>query len=154
MKLVKVKQEFFDLCEKNGLDEQLMKTKNGRPGVLIIQLTYKGKKQDFVVPMRSNIPRGVPASEYKSLPPNKNTKSGCHHGIHYIKLFPIRKKYIDKYNIDQSSYLLKVKAIIDRDTKEIVDACQNYLNSYEAGERHRFSPDIDGIIALLESLEQ
>lgn len=27
MKLVKVKQEFFDLCEQNDVAEQLMKTK-------------------------------------------------------------------------------------------------------------------------------
>lgn len=150
MKLVKVKQTFFDMCEENGLAEQLLQTKDGRPGVLLLKLTYKEKPYDFIVPMRSNISANVDEWEYKKLPPNKNTRSGCHHGIHYIKLFPIKKEYIDKYNIDQSQYLINIKKMIDNSTKEIVTACQKYLSDYEAGNRHRFSPDIDGIIALLE----
>lgn len=154
MKLVKVKQEFFDICEQNGVAEQLMKTKDGRPGVLILKLTYKGKQRDFIVPLRSNIPSKAEQWEYKKLPPNKDTKPGFHHGIHYIKIHPINKKYIDKYNIDKSSYLLTVKSIIDKNTKEIVEACQQYLNDYEAGKRHKFSVNIDGIIEILEKDKQ
>lgn len=151
MKLVKVKQDFFDLCEKNNVDDQLMKTKDGRPGVLIVKLKYKGKDRDFIVPLRSNIPPKAAQWEYKKLPPNKDTKPGYHHGIHYIKIFPIKKAYIDKYNIDKSPYLLTVKSIIDKSTKEIVDACQNYLLDYEQGNKHKFSVNIDGIIKVLES---
>ena len=151
MKLVKVTQEFFDLCQKNGVDEQLMKTKDGRPGVLILKLTYKGVVRDFIVPLRSNIPSKAEEWEFKKLPPNKDTKSGYHHGIHYIKLFPIKKRYIAKYNIDKSTYLLTVKSIIDKNTKEIVDACQNYLVEYEKGNRHKFSPNIEAILEILDN---
>lgn len=150
MKLVKVKQEFFDMCEDNGVDSQLMKTKSGRPGVLILKLKYKGKDRDFIVPLRSNIPGKVKESEYKSLPPNSDTKPGNHHGIHYIKIFPIKKEYIDKYHIDKSSYLMTVKSIIDKSTKEIVNACQDYLIEYEKGNKHPFSPDIDAILRVLD----
>ncbi len=150
MKLVKVKQDFFDLCEKSNVADQLMKTKDGRPGVLIMKLKFRGKDRDFIVPLRSNIPPKAEQWEYKKLPPNKDTKPGFHHGVHYIKIFPIKKEYIDKYNIDQSTYLLTVKNIIDKNTKEIVDACQNYLVDYEAGNKHKFSVDIDGIIEALE----
>lgn len=150
MKLVKVKQSFFDLCEQNNVADQLMKTKNGRPGVLIVKLTYRGKNRDFIVPLRSNIPPTAEAWEYKKLPPNKDTKPRCRHGIHYIKMFPIKKGYIDKYNIDNNIYLLTIKNIIDKSTKEIVDACQNYLNDYEAGNKHKFSVNIDGIIKVLD----
>ena len=150
MRLVKVKQSFFDLCEQNGAESQLLKTKDGRPGVLMVKLNYKGKERDFIVPLRSNIPNKAEEWEFKKLPPNKDTKPGNHHGIHYIKIFPIKKQYIDKYHIDQSSYLQTVKGIIDKSTKEIVDACQNYLKEYENGNKHRFSPDIDAIIDVLD----
>lgn len=99
MRLVKVKKSFFTICEKERVHSQLMKTKSGRPGVL---------------------------------------------------LFPITKDYIDKYNIDNSKYLLTVNTILDNSTKEIVDACQAYLEKYEKGEKHKFSPDIDGIIRVLD----
>ena len=127
-----------------------MRTKGGRPGVLILNLKYKNQKRDFVVPLRSNISGKVDEWEFKKLPPNRDTKPGFHHGVHYIKLFPITRKYIDKYNIDKSSYLMTVNTILDKNTKEIVDACQTYLEQCEKGNRHRFSPDIDGIIRVLD----
>lgn len=40
-----------------------------------------------------------------SLPPNSATKSGKRHGVHYIKLFPIDSKYIQKYRIDNNVYM-------------------------------------------------
>jgi hypothetical protein len=39
---------------------------------------------------------------------------------------------------------------LDKNAKEIVDACQTYLEQYEKGNRHRFSPDIDGMIRALD----
>lgn len=138
------------MCEEKDVANQLMKTKDGRPGVLILKLKYRGKEHDFIVPLRSNIPAKAEEWEYKKLPPNKETRPGCRHGIHYIKIFPIKKEYIDKYNIDQSNYLLTIKGIIDKSTKEIVEACQEYLSEYEKGNRHRFSPDIDDILKVLE----
>lgn len=151
MKLVKVKQEFYELCKKNNVAGQLMKTKDGRPCVLIMQLLFRGEIRNFIVPLRSNIPPQAEEWEYKKLPPNKNTKPGNHHGIHYIKIFPIKKRYIDKYNIDGDPYLIKIKGIIDKNTKEIVDCSQKYLREYENGNIHRFSVDIDGIISALDN---
>lgn len=150
MRLVKVKKTFFTLCEKENVHNQLMRTKSGRPGVLIVKMSYRGVMRNFVVPLRSNIPGKAEEWEFKKLPPNKDTKPGFRHGVHYIKLFPITKDYIDKYNIDNSKYLLTVNTILDNSTKEIVDACQAYLKKYERGEKHKFSPDIDGIIRVLD----
>lgn len=154
MKLVKVKKTFFDLCEEKGVKEQLLETKEGRPGVLIVRLKYKNQMRDFVVPLRSNIPGRAEEWELKKLPPNKDTKPGFHHGAHYIKLFPIVKKYMDKYNIDNSKYLLTISSILDKSEKEIVMACQNYLIEYEKGNKHRFSPNIDGILKVLDDLQE
>lgn len=126
-----------------------MFNKNGRPCVLIVQLKYKGKKQDFIVPIRSNIVSNTPKSQYFSLPPNASTKSGNRHGVHYIKLFPINKKYIQKYRINNNQFLLQVKSILDKNEKEIIVSCQNYLKEYENGNGHPMSPDIDGILSWL-----
>lgn len=147
MKLVKVKKSFFDLCD----DKELMQTKNGRPCVLLVSLKYKGKKHDFVVPLRSNISPNTPKDTYKNLPPNKTTKKNFHHGVHYTKLFPVSKEYIDTYLIDKDDYLVMVKGILDKSTKEIVTACQNYLNEYEKGNKNPYTPDIDKIIDILDS---
>lgn len=43
-----------------------------------------------------------------------------------------------------------LNTILDKNAKEIVDACQTYLEQYEKGNRHRFSPDIDGMIRALD----
>ncbi len=154
MQLVKVKQEFFEICDKHNVGGQLMQTKGGRPSVLIVQLKYKGKRRNFVVPLRSNIPPVAEEWEFKKLPPNKNTRSGNHHGIHYIKIFPIHKKYIDKYYIDGNKFLETVNRIINKNEKEIVVSCQEYLKRYEKGDRHKFSVDIDAIIKVLEREDQ
>lgn len=147
MKLVKVKKSFFDLCN----DKELMQTKNGRPCVLLVSLKYKDKRRDFVVPLRSNISPNVPKGTYKNLPPNKNTKKNHHHGVHYTKLFPVSKKYIDTYLISQDAYMLMIQGILDKSTKEIVTACQNYLIEYEKGNKDPYTPDIDKIIEILDS---
>lgn len=85
--------------------------------VLIIQLKYRGKRQDFIIPMRSNISANAPKSQYFPLPPNATTKPGNRHGVHYIKLFPIDKKYIQKYRIDNNSFLIQIKNILDKNER-------------------------------------
>lgn len=124
----------------------------GRPCVLILQLHYKGNKHKFVVPLRSNISGRTPKEQFFSLPPNKDTKPGNSHGIHYIKLFPVSDKYIESYLIDEDSFKMMIKGIIDNkdNEKEIVIACQNYLKQCEAGNKHFMTPDIDGILSWLE----
>ena len=154
MKLVKVNKSFFELCEKERVHEQLLHTKAGRPGVLILKLKYREKLRSFVVPLRSNIPGKAEDWEFKKLPPNKDTKPGFHHGVHYIKMFPVSMQYIEKYNIDNNDYLKMISTILDKSTKEIVDACQDYLTKYEKGDKHKFSPNIDGILQILDVQEK
>lgn len=148
-KIVKVSNQFYLDCKNHGTDRELLFNKNGRPCVLVIQLKYKEKRQDFIVPIRSDIVSNTSKNQYFPLPPNTTTKSGNRHGVHYIKMFPITKKYIQKYRIDNNSFLLNIKDILDRNEKEIVQACQDYLNVYEKGKGHPMSPDIDGILAWL-----
>lgn len=150
MRLVKVNQAFYELCKENGVDGELLQDKDGRPCVLLVTMKYKEKDRDFVIPLRSNISGKTNTREFKSLPPNKNTRKGNRHGIHYTKMFPVSKDYIETYLIDQNDYLSKVKAIIDRSEKEIIKSAKDYLYRYENGRKHPFAPDIDGIIKMLD----
>lgn len=151
MKLVKVNNEFYKMCRENGTTEELMFNEKGRPCVLIVRLKYKSKKRDFIVPLRSNIPASAPEWQYFSLPPNNNTRTGNKHGIHYIKLFPISKKYIDKYNINNNEFLQMISEKITNNQKEIVEACQQYLIDCQDGKKHPMTPNIDGILEWLDS---
>ena len=148
MKLVKVSNKFFKDCKKHGTEKELMFNEDGRPSVLLVNLDYKGKKYKFVVPLRSNISGTAPKGQFLSLPPNKNTRPGHSHGVHYIKLFPIKDDYIESYLISEI-YDKIVQAKIDKNEKVIVTACQNYLKQCELGEKHTMTPDIDGIISWL-----
>lgn len=148
MNLVKIKESFFQECQRKGTDSELMYNENGRPNVLIVRLKYKGAFRKFVVPLRSNISGRAPSWQYFSLPPNQNTAMGNHHGIHYIKIFPISDRYVDNYLIN-TPFDLMVKGIIDAHEAEIVNACQNYLNQCENGNKHFMTPDIDGILQWL-----
>jgi len=65
--LVKIKQEFYDLCAQHGVADELMFNENGRPCVLLVRLRYKGNLGTFVVPLRSNIAPSTVKSEYFSL---------------------------------------------------------------------------------------
>lgn len=149
MRLVKVKQNFYNECKKHNTDEELMFNECGRPCVLIVQLKYKGKLQKFVVPLRSNISGKTPKKQYCSLPPNADTRSGNSHGIHYIKLFPIKDQYIDTYLIKNDPYKIMIKGIIDKKEPEIIKACKEYLEKVEAGNKHSMTPNIDGILSWL-----
>lgn len=132
MRLVKISNKFFDECKKNNVHKELMFNEDGRPSVLIAKLKYKGVYHKFVIPLRSNISPKTPKEQYFSLPPNRKTKPHHSHGIHYIKLFPIRDKYIQSYLINERFDLL-VKEIIDNNETEIIKACQKYLAQCENG---------------------
>lgn len=149
MQLVTVGNDFFSKCIKHGTDRELLYDKQGRPCVLIVDLVYKRQKRTFVVPLRSNISKNVPRNQYFPLPPNASTQPGKRHGVHYIKLFPMDKKYVHPYKISQSVYLVTVKSILDKNESKIVDACQNYLSEYEKGQGSSMTPDIDGILSWL-----
>lgn len=149
MRLVKIKQKFYDECRAHNTGEELMFNECGRPCVLIMQLRYKGMQQKFVVPLRSNISGKAPKWQYFSLPPNSDTKKGNSHGVHYIKLFPIKDEYIDTYLIDNDTHKLMIKKILDKNESDIVQACQEYLHQIEQGKKHSMTPDIDGILSWL-----
>lgn len=154
MQWVKVDDSFFEDCEKYGANQnnQLLHNEQGRPSVLIARLKYRGKLRDFIVPMKSNINASEDPDNYFSLPPSNRTKDGFHHGIYYIKLFPISRKYIHPYLYDRSQYLRSIKSLIDepQNTKRIISACQAYLERYQDGNHHRYTPDIDRIIDMID----
>lgn len=149
MKLVKVSPGFYSLAALNHVDEEIMFNEAGRPCVLLINLNYKGNLRKFVVPLRSNISSKAPKEQYFSLPPNKSTRPGCHHGVHYIKLFPIEDKYIDKYRVGGEFDKL-ILDILSDNQDEIISACQKYLNECEKGNKHVMTPNIDGILRVLD----
>lgn len=103
-----------------------------------------------MVPIRSNISANAPKEQYFALPPNASTKPGKRHGIHYIKMFPIDKKYIQPYKISKNGYLVMVKGILDKNESKIIKACQDYLSRYEKGQGSTMTPDIDGILSWLK----
>ena len=147
--LVKVKQDFYDLCRRNSVDEELLFNESGRPCVLLLRLSYKNQEHDFVVPLRSNISQRTPTTQYFALPPNPSTRSGCRHGIHYYKLFPINRQFVDTYYVDGDNYYSMLLGIINRNERLIVQSCQNYLSQCECGNKHFITPNIDGILSIL-----
>ncbi|MCD8174403.1 MAG: hypothetical protein LUD41_00400 [Phascolarctobacterium sp.] len=142
MKLVTVDKK---LLEKYKGDPQVL-YKDKRPYVLVIRLRYRGANQDFAVPIRSNIPSSAPKDQYFALPPRSTTKPKNRHGIHYIKMFPIEKKYLHKYRTEGNDFATLIVNIIDRNTKQIVQDCQDYLNKYETGIHPRYATDIDYLL--------
>lgn len=147
MKLVSVDTALFDKYKNDK--EILIKSK--RPYVLVVRLKYKGRNCNFAVPIRSNIPAAAPKNQYFSLPPRPTTRPGNHHGLHYIKMFPISKQYLVRYRTEGNDFATLIQTIINKHTKEIVDACQTYLDLYAQGYHPRFSTDIDYLLSQLFS---
>ena len=145
MKLVSINTALF---EKYKGDPEIL-TKSGRPYVLVIRLKYKGIKHDFAVPIRSNIPAAAPKNQYFALPPRPTTKLKNRHGIHYIKMFPVTKKYLIRYRTEGNSFAMLIQFIIDKNTKHIVDDCQAYLDSYSVGHKPQFSTNIDYLLSQI-----
>lgn len=148
MRIVSIKSELLSAYSK---DNEVLK-KSGRPCVLVIRLKYKGKNRDFAIPMWSNIICSAPKEQYFPLPPRKTTRPKNRHGLHYIKMFPVTKKYLERYRIEGNEFSIMLQRIIDENQKEIVIACQEYLNKYENGERPPFSTNIDYLISILDSI--
>ena len=146
MKIVSISQEFFDLC---GDDRELM-TKRNRPCIVVIKLRYKGRKRDFAVPLRSNIAPNVPKSQYFALPPRPTTKPGRRHGIHYIKMFPVQKRFQRRFRTEGSRYYETLQRTINANTKKIVTDCQAYLDDYEKNGKPKYAVDIDRILKILD----
>ena len=150
MKVVKIKKDLINILKK---DPELM-VKEDRPCVLVVRLCYKEKNRDFAVPLRSNIPPATPKEEYFNLPPRSSTKEKHHHRIHYSKIFPVSKEYYDRYRTEGDPASTLICAIIDKHEKEIVEACQAYLNRYEDHNRPQYATDLDLLISLLPQKEK
>ena len=56
----------------------------------------------------------MPKDQYFVLPPRPTTRPGCHHGIHYIKMFPITKAHQRRFRTEGSAYYYEMlQRIID-----------------------------------------
>lgn len=147
MKVVSVSSDYFE--EIAAGDREFM-LKHGRPCALVVRLKFRGKRRDFAVPLRSNIAPNVPKWQYFPLPPRPATKPHHRHGLHYIKMFPIEKKYQRRFRMEGNAYYEKVQTILDEGTERIVRECQAYLDDYEANGRPQYAVDLDNLTEALE----
>lgn len=145
MKLVTIREELLSCYEQ---DPEVLR-KSGRPYVLVLRLNYKGQEYDFAVPIRSNIPAAAPKEQYFALPPRPATRTYNRHGLHYIKMFPIQKRYQVMYRTEENQFAQMLQKIIDKNASTIVRDCQNYLDRYAGGKRPLYSTDLDLLIELL-----
>ena len=147
MKLTSINKKLFELC---NFDKELLQNKEARrPYVVIVRLKYGDEKFDFAVPFRSNIPPGTDPTQFFPLPTRSTTKPGHFHGLHFTKMFPISKMYLEKYHQSSNVYDVMIKKTIDRKEKLIVTAAQNYLDDYIKNGPPKYSTDIEGIIDTL-----
>ena len=66
-------------------------------------------------------------------------------------MFPVTKAYLIRYRTEGNAFATLIQTIINKNTKRIVQASQQYLNDYEAGKRPLYSTDIDYLLSLLHS---
>lgn len=71
------------------------------------------------------------------------------HGLHYIKMFPVTKQYLVRYRTEGNNFAMLIQTIIDKNSKQIVDECQHYLDLYSQGITPAYSTDIDYLIEQL-----
>ena len=62
----------------------------------------------------------------------------------------MENEYVDRYRINGKFYETIVK-ILSENESEIISECQKYLKECEMGNKHIMTPNIDGIISVLES---
>lgn len=147
MRIVAIDKEYIN---RFAAEDREFLLKHGRPCILVVNLRFRGKRRDFAVPFRSNIAPNVPKEQYFALPPRPSTKAKYRHGIHYIKMFPIEKRYQRVFRIEGNRYYETIQATINVHAKELVAACQSYLNRYEEYGRPRFAVDLDKLSKLLD----
>lgn len=149
MKLIAIKRV---LIERFSEADPEVLIKDHRPTVLIVRLKYRGKNQDFAVPLRSNIAPDAQKDDYFALPNRSTTKPNHHHGLHYIKMFPVSKKFYELYRTEGDVASKLYLAFIDKHEKEIVNQCQAYLERFEKGICPPYCTDIDKLIEVLNTL--
>lgn len=147
MKIVTISNEFIN---KFALEDDEFMYKHGRPCIVIVRLKFRNKRHDFAVPFRSNISPNTPKSQYFPLPPRPTTKPNHRHGVHYIKMFPIEKKYLRKFNTDNNNYYQIIENVLNKNHKTIISDCQKYLDNYEKNGKPQFAVDIDKMINLTD----
>jgi hypothetical protein len=146
MKFSSISQTFFDLCSFDG---EILEKDNSRPYLVIVRLKFRGQRQDFAIPFRSNIANHIPRDQYFSLPPRPTTRANRIHGLHYIKMFPIKKQYLQKYHTKGDPYYDTLLEKINRELNIIIQEAQSYIERYEQGIRIGYSTDIDRIYATI-----
>jgi len=154
MKVLKISNTYFDTFPPDKYE--LLSNESGgkqRPYVVILTLKYKNALRIFAIPFRSNISNKVPLFDYFPLPPRPTTKQYHKHGLHYTKMFPVKKGYFQKYHInDKDNYTLILMGYIGTNEVEIVEKAQAYLDRYEKGDRSEFASKIDEIISILDEI--
>ena len=148
MRLVTIDKAALKCYSSHG---EMLKKAN-RPCGLVLKLIYKGHRYDFAIPLRSNICASAPKNQYFPLPPRSTTRPKNRHGLHYIKMFPVRRTWLLPFHTSGNMFAALIKGIIDKNEKRIVKECQDYLARYEAGDRPAFSTDIDALIALMNNM--
>lgn len=146
IKVCSIKQSFYDMFD-NSIE---LEKNDKRPCLIILRLKYRGTKCSFAIPFRSNISKGATRKEYFPLPRRKTTKDCKKHGLHYIKMFPITKDYINSYyseNEENKNDIIK----IEKNIKLIVEEAQDYITNYENGTRYNFCTKIDVIFDKIYS---
>lgn len=147
MKLVKLKAEFFQKCK--ATDNEVL-DKIERPYVLIIKLKYNGEKLDFAIPLRTNIPASEQKNMYYVLPTRSKTRDKNRHGLHFRKIIPVKKQYLEKYIIFENNDFDKIiQEYINKNIKNIVLQAQDYLNYYNEHKPLKFSTNIEELIKIL-----
>ena len=116
MRIVSIADEYFEHFGKG--DREFM-SKRGRPCIVVVRLRFRGKRRDFAVPFRSNIAPNVPKDQYFPLPPRSTTKPRHRHGIHYIKMFPIEKRFQRRFRTEGNPYYETIQRILDANSRRI-----------------------------------
>lgn len=145
MKLVSISPALLSVYSQDK--EVLQKT--GRPYVAVMRLRYREQHYHFAVPLRSNIPASAPKYQYFALPPRPSTRPRNRHGLHYIKMFPVSRRFFARYRTDGNAFAEMIERIINENERQIILECQQYLDHYAAGERPQFSTDLDLLLRLL-----
>lgn len=151
MKIISVEKNMADALY--SVDPEMLLNKKGRPCLLVLKLKYKGRKVDFAVPFRSNIPPAEQKANYFPLPPRSTTRPKHRHGLHLSKMFPIRKQYLQKYHTEGNPALERAEQILRKNEKHIIMQAQAYLDNYSQGRKPPYATDIDLLLAYLDELE-
>ena len=64
-------------------------------------------------------------------------------------MFPVTKQYLIRYRTDGNRFATLIQTIIDKNSKQIVNECQRYLDLYSQGIKSLYSTDIDYLIEQL-----